>query len=1370
MEPIEPAQRLERPVAPPLSPERDDDIDEDEEDESDVSTEIESEVLSQQFKSLPWPFPAVTLSLGISPSASTRRGISPLASDQQTCVSGSSLTVWSGAQVVYGGGTGTIWASGLGFSRFEKLRAPPHSGTSGASPRAGAGAASKGLMTTIATPTPATRPMGGTTPATIAPITTVTSSHCELTSKNLDRLRETRGPSDALQVAHWKANTQRTGVPLPAVIAVGRARSDYAAGPGGTRVSRASALLKQQAMPAWQRGVIYSGARALADVPARVAATTAAKSDDGLKASVDGLREEQSATADGTRTTSLTPPSAVGEDAHSCHDDCLPLRAEKDDDSDGSRGVASGDRATVTTAPQFSPAATPLAEAAPGVSHSTNKGDNAHALVKHQHLGPARTHYQGQILQLEDCTATGIDETSLLPWRAQTPRAATRAGATTTGSTTSATCGVVHGTRTNLASASVGERKSALGTSSQYMTGGRGVQAARGISVAGRGAHSGTLLPSSVPPFEKEVEHESSEAVCGTKQLPLADHVREPNDQAASGIDDLLDSCNVGMVSPKNARRLVVHLPTLPQTHPAISALVSEKANRDGLEAELRSVDQRNDEAVNHRGGAEGMPLSPALTHRVTSVLSSSSPTTSSRPPFLSLTAIGVGSATSGVLRSATQTSPRLSAALQRITMPHKPQQQMRPAVIISSTGTTDVPLSHQLLTTVTVTSPSNTGDLHTSVAQGSRLDPSRCSAVRTGITKCSVSCDTRMPSSADCLPSVGSTQPPLSLRTPDGGGGLRWQLSASSHTSSAGASDQRSRSGRAHNANSISSASMASSLHEVCAPAATAEHSSTTVPSFRSGLKSEMLLTLDEQAGAAGLNSNHVDRGSNTTVASTKATTLISAVPAPATTSAVRDHLSDSADKQQIDASSSVEVALATSPPAGIGAGSSEKCRGSSVQPASRVRRTPAPGWQPRVGGRINLADRRTSKPVRLGNVALTPSEVTSSVTHAVTCAVRDRPRTLASLDGCVDQSSVQAADTAGSDIDAAGPSVQADASDSPSAAVVAPSSGNAEMMPSMWKLTHSRTLMQADRRSMALVLPSPDDDGAGNGVPAAGVRGCPGHSRPRSHSLPAGALPSAGDTSARPSIDLLSLKKRSARIDQAAARQPLQQQAHRPESLPYAAPGAGDGGGCGLRQEESHRTLHNPPVAHTNKVKGNIRITPSANTVAAGGDALGQLLLLHSMHAIGDPGSSLEREAERAPGRLPTLGPNSTGATVNPAWLSSPNDLGIVGGHGDQSRVSAGRRKTVSVIRESPSARSRCNTCGDRSGSDTDGHHRYYPSRFITLPDTVEPQEHSHDDGVGESQERSKRAPARKKPPPHRRRSTNVSLPEDTEGGKVS
>ncbi|KAG5511335.1 hypothetical protein GH5_07584 [Leishmania sp. Ghana 2012 LV757] len=1355
MKPVRPAQRLER------LPELHDDADEgDEEDESDVSTEVESEVLSQQFRSLPWPFPAVNLSVGISPSASMRRGISPLASDHQTCMSASSLTAWSGAQVVYGGGTGTGWASGLGLNKFDKLRA---------SPRSSAAAASKGVSTTTTAPTAAVRPITATTTATTAPATKATSLQCELTAENLDRLRDARGLLDELPVGPWKENTPTTRVSPPAVIAVSPARGNYAAGVGGTRVSRAAALSKQQPVPTWhsrQRGVNYSTAHGSTDLHAHASATATAAEDDALNASVDGPREKQSAAAGATPATSSTPPLAAGQGARSHGDESLTPSSGKEDD-DGRRGAAGGAGGASTTSPQRSSAAAALAGASARASYARNKGGNGRAPFKRQRLSAAKTRYQGQILQLEDCTETAAPALVSSQSRERAPRAARPADVTAAGPTPSATCDLAAGIRVPLASASAGAKKSAPVSPSLNMPSVRGVDAARRIPATGPVAHDGTLLPSSTPPTGREADQEGREAA---RRANRSSSAELEDDQAASGINGFLTSFSVHTLSPENARQLIVRLPASPQIHPTVPSPASEKARCGRRRSDLVGADQGEGEAAYNGGGAGGeagegvkgyggVPPTPALTHQGRSSLMSSSAVTSSRPPLLSLTAIGVSSATSGVFRSATQTSPRLSAALQRITLPHQPQQQVRPAVIIS-TGTTEPPPSRKPLTAVTVTSPSDTGDSHISVSQASRADPSRRSAVRTGASKASSSCETHMPSSVDCLPSVGSTQPPLSLRTPDGGGGLRWRLTTSSRTSSAGASDQHARSGRPRSTDSASSDSTAAMLHEVWAPAVVADHSSAATPSTRSELKPPAtFLSLDGQAGATRLNSHHVG-SSDVATASNDAAALIPAVLSAGPIPAACARRSDNAEKQQTGETAPAAVAPATSSHAGIGVGSDGKGRDSSVQATTRVRRTPTAGRQPSGGDRISFADRRALQPVRHGSATSTSPEESG----AVVCAVRDRPRALAPLDGRAGHPPSQAAVAAGGGTDAAGLSVKTDPAAFSRAAAVTLDNDSAQQMPDMWQQTLSRVPVPTDRRSTAVVLPSQSGNSAGDGLPAAGARGCSGITRPRSRSLPAGALPSAGGTAAQSETDLLSPKKSSTRLDEAAARQRLRHQPDQPEPLPRAVAG----GGGGSSHEESHRTLHIPATFYSNSLNSHACKAPATNTVASG-DVPGQLSVPPSMRCIGDSSCILEKGAGRPPNRLPMLGLSSSGAAANSARPRSPKDADTIGGHGNPARVSVARRKTMEAIRESPLVRSRSGTSSNGSGSNTDdSHHPNHPQhqdRLIMPPDTVAPPEYSQDDDAEESEERPKRTHARKVPPPRRRRCADVRLPEDGE-----
>ncbi|GET86209.1 hypothetical protein, unknown function [Leishmania tarentolae] len=1026
MEPVRPAQRLERQPLPPLSPEAQHDIDEeDEEDESDVSTEIESEVLSQQFKSLPWPFPAVNMSLGISPSASMRLGVSPLASDQQTCMSGSSLTAWSGAQVVCGGGTGTAWASGLSLNKFDKLRMSPRSGSNAASPRTGAGAASKGLVT----PTAATRPVTTTTTKTATSTTTGTSLRCELTSENLDRLRETRGISEALPVAHWKASTQMTKVSPPAVIAVSRARSDCAAGAGGTRMTRAAALLKQQPVLARQLrqcSAPYGGAGALADIPPCASPTpAAAKGDSDPQQRVDGPQGGQGATVRATPTTRSPPPLAVAQGEHSPHHEAAASRMEKDDKSNTGRSTVSGADTAVRTSPQLPPTALPLARMSPRPSHAGRKRENVRSPVKRQHLASEKNRYQGQILLLEDCTETSDDAASPFPSRERGSGSVTPTGTTNAGPNTHATHTVASATRVAL-STSLGA-KNVPGATPTCTSSGRGIQAARRISFLAPTAHGGMLSSSSTLPFDKEANQERSATVRQMNQVHSVDLAKAEIDQGAADVDDLRASCSTHTMSPENARQHVVHLPSSRPTHPVVPTHVSEKVGGDRHGTPPRSADQREE------SGNEESPL----THPMTSLLTSTS-TATLRPPLLSLTAIGVTSATSGVFRSVTQTSPGLSAAAHRITMPHQPLPQVRPAVLISSAAATGSPPSRKPVTAVMTASPGNTGDSHSSVAQASRLETSRRSTIRTGTTRHNTSYDTRMRSSTDCLPSVGSTQPPLSVRTPDGDGALRWRLTTSSRTSSIGASDQRARSGCAQSTESISCDSATLLLHEACAPTAVAQQCSATMRSFHSGLRPPTtFLSLDGQDGVATrISGSHAGSSHNTVSMPTNATALVSKVHEPAAASSVRACRIYNAGNQQTGASGPAAVELATSSPVTVAAGGDGSGRGSSMQSATRVRRTSAPGQQLNGGDRINLAHRRASQPVPLRSATHTSSEVTGTVTRAL----RDRLGTLAPLNDRVGHSPVQDASATGNGTAVAIPPITADASGLPRTAAVAP------------------------------------------------------------------------------------------------------------------------------------------------------------------------------------------------------------------------------------------------------------------------------------------------------------------------------------------
>lgn len=183
----------------------------------------------------------------------------------------------------------------------------------------------------------------------------------------------------------------------------------------------------------------------------------------------------------------------------------------------------------------------------------------------------------------------------------------------------------------------------------------------------------------------------------------------------------------------------------------------------------------------------------------------------------------------------------------------------------------------------------------------------------------------------------------------------------------------------------------------------------------------------------------------------------------------------------------------------------------------------------------------------------------------------------------------------------------------------------------------------------------------------------------------------------------------------------------------------------GCGgvPSPEELHRTLHSPSVAYSSNLKRTVYTGAAANKAVSGGRAPGHLLLPPSMRAVADPGSNLEKGAARPPGRLPTVGPSPTGATVSPALLSSPNDSGMIGSHCDQSHVSGARRRTVSTICESSSARSRRSIIQqrERQGGVWDDRHRRpcHRDRLLTRPGAAAPRGYSSDVGVEASQGRS-------------------------------
>lgn len=175
----------------------------------------------------------------------------------------------------------------------------------------------------------------------------------------------------------------------------------------------------------------------------------------------------------------------------------------------------------------------------------------------------------------------------------------------------------------------------------------------------------------------------------------------------------------------------------------------------------------------------------------------------------------------------------------------------------------------------------------------------------------------------------------------------------------------------------------------------------------------------------------------------------------------------------------------------------------------------------------------------------------------------------------------------------------------------------------------------------------------------------------------------------------------------------------------------------------EELHRALHSPPVAYSSNLKRNVYTAAAANRAVGGGRAPGHLLLPPSMRAIADPGSNLEKGAARPPGRLPTVGPSPTGATVSPALLSSPNHPGMIGSHCDQSHVLAARRRTVSAICESSSARSRRSTIQQRERQGGMGRPSSPPNVTVAVSSRDQTRRHRGsilgDVGVEAGQERS-------------------------------
>ncbi|KAG5510827.1 hypothetical protein JKF63_07899 [Porcisia hertigi] len=1372
MEPVRPAQRLERPPLPYFTPGHHDDTDEeDEEDESELSTGIDSEAVSQQFKSLPWPFSASGLSRGISPCASMRRGtVSPSVGEQQICMSGSSLTVWSGAHVLHGGSGGAVWSPSLGLNRVDKLRASPRTATS-------AGPKVPGTFTN-ATPTVVARPVTSMGVATTSSMTTA-SSHCELTPQNLDRMRRTEAVSDDFPVAAWRARAkaqEAAEVSPPAAIAVSRACGGFVAGAGGSRVSRAAALLKQQPLRTpqqRQRVATSSGPPAPTSPLARAEAVTPAEGDKSdLTKRVHGRRAGHDAAAGVTSMMDSTPLLAVPHGTHSLPDGRTERSPAKDGGGDGRDGATSEAGATAAKPLPFSAVAGRLPEASSGASRAPNERKNVRAPVRRQQSTSGRTRHQGEILVLEDCTEIVTQTTASLPPKARSPTGSASAGATTTGHTPLGSPSVTPTSVVSHASVSAGTKNSLPRESSRGMTSGRMVEAAKRIPAAVLGAQSGARLPpSSPPPLKREAGEERSEALCKASPSPSAGLTRKEKDRAVAGIDGSLAGCNARAISPRYVRQNITHMPTAPQAHPDVPTPGSEQASHGWQGAELTSVDPHGAEAGRRERIDDGAPPTPGVTPQGKSSMRRSA-ATSSRPPFLSSTAVGMASATSGVFRSATEASPRPSAVVQRLAMPHHPQQQVRPAVIISSIGTTK-PLSSQKLSTVAaVTSPRNMCDTHLKVTQAPRPDSSRCTAVATEAAKRCSSCSMRMPSSVDCLPSLGSTQPPLSLRTTNGSCRLRWQLTASSRTSSADVSDANAHNGCAHSSDSASSASTRSLQHEACSPALRGEHNTALGSSSRLGPKGPAgCYSLGGRSGANWLSSNHAggssSSNSNVIVPPTAATISVPAAPSPTTAAVARARREDCTDKQQGKPSALAPVALATSSPTSVSAGGCESGGDSSVHATSRVRRAPPLGGSPGNGDRIRLAERRVSQPAGLVRAALTPSKESGVVTRAV----RGRSPSLEPLGRFVGQVTFQAAGSAGIGTDATRSSVKADASGPLKTGALVPRVGSAEGMQGVWQVMHSRARMLADRRSMAVVFLGPGSEGVpSSGVQAAGSTVSPSRNRPRSYSLPAGALPNAGDIPAQPSNNSASPMKGIVRRDQEVARPLHQQRSHRPESFPGTIDDSGDESSQGGKL---HGFLHGPPVVCSTNLNSNAGAAPGANTAAGTGHSPGKLVQPPSLRAVDDPGSRLAKGSGRPLERLPTSGSSPTTETAtNPACLNSPNDTSMTEGHSDESPVPAVRQKTVAAIPEGDAAGSWSSTSSEERGSNTanyrqpDPHHRH---SLMVRPDKVASHDRSQHRGFGVDHERASRVPTRKVPLSRRRRSTDVSLP-DGEGAGVS
>ncbi|KAK7198604.1 hypothetical protein NESM_000823500 [Novymonas esmeraldas] len=1402
MDPVRPAQRLERPP-PPRSPERRNyggDEDEEDDDESGVSTTQDSESLSQHFRAFAWPFAALGPSPGVSPTASMRRGVSPLASDQRTCVSGSSLTAWSGANVVCnyshhhhnnvnanangGGGSGgsggalvsSGWAKDRGLETFDKLRATPRSA---------------GAVASRTTLSPSTKP-GQRPGSTTAAITTATTTDaaavpksgavagraggCELTAENLDRLRDAQSRAGGVPVAQWTAIAQATAVPSPPCVDLERVHTNNRATPVtgvATRVSRAAALSKQQPLPARRpRGVDPPR-------PAADAATTSPSS---------AVTKEQGV---GATTATAASPSSSPRGALARPDDGhegpLSPPAEVEERHRRNGGPSGPATAAAAVTAHASPLTVEAPSAAPTAAPSTTATSSTRATAKRLRRESARTRYQGQVLPLEACTETAADESDSSPNRDRAPPLTTWPGTATTPSA---------GTHVSLPR---GARATPAAAAIEHPVGGDAAQAARRRSAA---AHSGTLPPSAYAagPGTTVGDAAAAAEAAATTSPNTAPTPATPTQPTASP----------GVAAP----------PLLP----VYSAPPAERgwSGTPGATA-ADAVPTRS------AAGPPSTPSTPRIAAQGAAPLrTSSSAATSSRPPLLSNTAIGAPSAVLEAALTAAgepaHTAPTSSGPpthLSTKATPHTVQQQVRPAVIISRTGAIEAAAAaaaapRKLQTVVTVTAPPVTSDpLASGETPTLRRESSRHSCTSTTTSKRSVSHDAYVPFALEGLPSTASTQPPGSqVRTPTGGGGggggggaQRGHLAMSSRTSSVTASSERRArpGGHADSASSsVSSQSVPFSTSEVgppapAPPAPATVCSSVTAPSSNGGSTSPPAsLSMDGRAGGARPHSDVlrcVAPAINHTAAAAVASVAIPAAP-PSALTATRTPRGTSAEKHVAQASSSAaEAASVAAAPRGEG----HDGGASPVQAATRLRRTPVPGRLPHnnTGGRLPLRDLRTTQPPppplslpqhlhTASGDSTAAAATTSEERGGAKLTTSDRPRALAPLD-------------AGA---AATPHVTEAGAASASPLNSGTGSGG-----------RGRETVLKERRATAAVLPSTDGAGGdGTGTPAA-ARALPGRIRPRSHSLPAGALvnataavtsttaagagagagggggggvagpPHLTSSAASPSAD-------GVRRDLTRGTAQPQSQPHRPS----AAPQRSNLGGGAAVTERPQRLLHSPPIRQCNHFgsphyhSDRMYIAPAA---AGGGQAPG-LLLPPSTRATSGPGGAGERGAEPRPTRLPSLqpsltptAPNTTTAAAaaaaanNMGWLNSPNEAGALsvrsggggGGGGDNARVSAARRKTVSVIRDCSSARSRSSTSANGSCSSLPGDHNTSEDRRLSARGrlvTLQSPEDAGENGTDDSQERSGRSQTRKVPPIHRRRSTDMCLPEEDGAGE--